>query len=94
MFDKTYDVILQEVIPIGRFNGIRDFVENYYYTRESHQEWLEEMKEENMDDTLTEEDYSYEDSVQFYINDIMTWARQDAQSSGFEWGGYYFKEVK
>ena len=40
------------------------------------------------------EDYSYEDSVQFFINDIMTWARQDAQSSGFEWGGYYFKEVK
>ena len=52
------------------------------------------MKEENMDDTLTEEDYSYKDSVQFYIDDIKTWARQDAQSSGFEWGGYYFKEVK
>lgn len=31
------------------------------------------MKEENIDDTLTEEDYSYEDSVQFYINDIETW---------------------
>lgn len=94
MFDKTYDVILQGVIPIGRFNGIHDFVENYYYTKEDHGNWLEEMKEENMNDSLLEEDYSYEDSVQFYINDIETWAQQDAQPSGFEWGGYYFKEVK
>ena len=47
-----------------------------------------------MNDSLLEEDYSYEDSVQFYINDIETWAQQDAQPSGFEWGGYYFKEVK
>ena len=36
MFDKTYDVILQGVIPVGRFNGIRDFVENYYYTKGDH----------------------------------------------------------
>ena len=49
------------------------------------------MKEENMDDTLTEEDYSYEDSVQFYIDDIKTWAA--SVLDGFEWGGYYFKEV-
>lgn len=93
MFDKTYDVILQGVIPVGRFNGIRDFVENYYYTKGDHGSWLEEMREECMNDSLLEEDYSYEDSVQFYINDIETWAQQDAQSSGFEWGGYYFKEV-
>ena len=94
MFDKKYEVYFGNHILCGEFECIRSFVEDYYYTRESHQEWLEEMKEENMDDTLTEEDYSYEDSVQFFINDIMTWARQDAQSSGFEWGGYYFKEVK
>jgi hypothetical protein len=43
------------------------------------------MKEENMDDTLTEEDYSYEDSVQFYIDDIKTWAAPVLD--GFEWGG-------
>lgn len=92
MFDKEYKVYMQGRIEIGTFIGIRSFVENYYYTHESHEEWLADMKEENMDDTLTEEDYSYEDSVQFYINDIKTWAQHDALD-GFEWGGYYFKEV-
>lgn len=93
MLNKTYDVILQGTIPIGRFNGIRDFVEKYYYTREDHARWLEETKEDYMNDSLQEEDCPYADSVQFYINDIETWAQQDAQPSGFEWGGYYFKEV-
>ena len=92
MFDKKYEVYLGGHIPCGEFDGVRSFVEDYYYTHESHHEWLEEMKEENMDDTLTEEDYSYEDSVQFYIDDIKTWAAPVLD--GFEWGGYYFKEVK
>lgn len=93
MFDKKYEVYLSGHILCGEFEGVRSFVEDYYYTRESHQEWLEEMKEENMDDTLTEEDYSYEDSVQFYLDDIKAWAQHDALD-GFEWGGYYFKEVR
>ena len=50
------------------------------------------MKEENMDDILTEEDYSYEDSVQLYIDDIKTWAAPVLDV--FEWGGHYFKEIK
>lgn len=33
MTNKTYDVILQGIIPIGRFNEIRDFVEKYYYKK-------------------------------------------------------------
>lgn len=92
MFDKKYIVYMQAQIDIGTFIGIRSFVEDYYYTKESHKERLEDMKEENMDDTLTEEDYSYEDSVQFYIDDIKAWATPVLD--GFEWGGYYFKEVR
>ena len=38
------------------------------------------------------EDYSYEDSVQFYIDDIKT--RAAPVLDGFEWGGHYFKEIK
>ena len=92
MFDKKYIVYMQGQIDIGTFTGIRSFVEDYYYTKESHKEWLEDIKEENMDDTLTEENYSYEDSVQFYIDDIKTWATPALD--GFEWGCYYFKEVR
>lgn len=92
MFDKKYEVYLDGHIPCGEFEGVRSFVEDYYYTHEYHQEWLEEMKEENMDDTLTEEEYSYEASVQFYINDIKT--RAAPVLDGFKWGGHYFKEVK
>lgn len=92
MFDKKYEVYLSDHILCGEFEGIHSFVENYYYTHEIHQEWLEDMKEENMDDTLTEEDYSYEDSVQFYVDDIRVWAMPALD--GFEWGGYYFKEVR
>lgn len=92
MFDKKYEVYMQGQIDIGTFVGIRSFIEDYYYTKDSHKEWLEEMKEENMNDTLTEEDYSYEDSVQFYIDEIKTWATPALD--GFEWGGYYFKEVR
>lgn len=92
MFEKKYNVYMQGQIDIGTFIGIRSFVEDYYYTCESHQEWLEEMEEENIGNTLTEEDYSYEDSVQFYINDIKVWATPALD--GFEWGNYYFKEVR
>ena len=92
MFDKKYEVYLDGHILCGEFEGVCSFVEDYYYTRESHQKWLEEMKEENMNDTLTEEDYSYEDSVQFYIDDIKALATPALD--GFEWGGYYFKEVR
>lgn len=92
MFEKKYNVYMQGQIDIGVFIGIRSFVEDYYYTREIHQEWLEEMKEENIDDTLIEEDYSYEDSVQFFIYEIQVWATPALD--GFEWGGYYFKEVR
>jgi hypothetical protein len=92
MFDKNYEVYLNGHILCGEFEGVRSFVEDYYYTKESHQDWLEEMKEENTDDTLTEEDYSYEDSVQFYIDDIKAWATPVLD--GFEWSGYYFKEVR
>lgn len=93
MFDKTYDVFLQGQIDLGRFNGIQDFVEKYYYTRQDHDAWIEEIKEERKTDLISEDDCSYDDSVQFYVNDIKTWAQFDAQLSGFEWGGYYFKEV-
>ena len=92
MFEKKYNVYMQGQIDIGTFIGIRSFVENYYYTHEIHQEWLEDMKEENMDNTLTEEDYSYEDSVQFYIDNIKVFATPALDD--FEWGGYYFKEVR
>lgn len=91
MTNKTYDVILQGIIQVGRFNGIRDFVEKYYYTKEDHARFLEETKEDYMNDSLQEEDYSYEDSVQSYIYDIKTWA--DPVLDGFEWDDYYFKEV-
>lgn len=83
MFDKKYEVYMQGQIDIGTFVGIRSFIEDYYYTKDSHKEWLEEMKEENMDDTLTEEDYSYEDSVQFYVDDIKAWVTPALD--GFEW---------
>lgn len=73
MTNKTYDVILQGIIPIGRFNGIRDFIEKYYYKKEDHARFLEETKEDYMNDSLQEENCPYEDSVQFYINDIETW---------------------
>lgn len=92
MFDKKYEAYLCGQILCGEFKGVRSFVEDYYYTKESHKEWLEDMKEENMNDTLTEEDYPYEDSVQFYIDDIKTWATPALD--GFEWGNYYFKEVR
>lgn len=92
MFDKKYEVYFCSHILCGEFEGVRSFVEDYFYTCESHQEWLEQMKEENMDDTLTEEDYSYEDSVQFYVDDIKTWAIPTLD--GFEWDGHYFKEVR
>lgn len=92
MLDKKYEVYFCGHIPCGEFEGVRSFIEDYYYTYESHQEWLEQMKEENMDDTLTEEDYSYEDSVQFYLDDIKVWAIPALD--GFEWDGHYFKEVR
>ena len=92
MFDRKYEVYLGGPIPCGEFEGVHSFVEDYYYTHKFHQEWLEETKEENMDDILTEEDYSYEDIVQFYIDDIKTWAAPVLD--GFEWGDHYFKEMK
>ena len=92
MFDKKYEVYLDGHIPCGEFEGVRSFVKDYYYIHEYHQGWLEEMKEENMDDTLTEEEYSYEASVQFYIDDIKT--RAVPVLDGFKWGGHYFKEIK
>lgn len=92
MFDKKYEVYFSGHICCGEFDGIRSFVEDYYYTRESHEEWLADMREENMNDTLCEEDYSYDDSVQFYVDDIKIYA--EPTLNGFEWEGYEFREVK
>lgn len=90
-YDKKYEVYLCGQIPCGVFNGIRSFVENYYYTPEIHKQFLLELKEE--DDNIELANHSYEDSVQFYINDIKVWSQHDALD-GFEWDSYYFKEVK
>ena len=80
---------------IGMFQNVRDFVENYYYTKETHDEWVQEQIEFEQDDTLSEDNYPYEDSVQFYVNAIIDENEpviiQDEISLGFEWGGYTFK---
>lgn len=80
---------------IGMFQNVRDFVENYYYTKETHDEWAQEQIEFEQDDTLSEDNYPYEDSVQFFVNTIIDENEpviiQDEISLGFEWGGYTFK---
>lgn len=80
---------------IGMFQNVRDFVENYYYTKETHDEWVQEQIEFEQDDTLSEDNYPYEDSVQFFVNAIIDENEpviiQDEISLGFEWGGYTFK---
>lgn len=80
---------------IGMFQNVRDFVENYYYTKETHDEWVQEQIEFEQDDSLGKDNYPYEDSVQFYINAIIDENEpviiQDEISLGFEWGGYTFK---
>lgn len=80
---------------IGMFQNVRDFVENYYYTKEDHDKWVQEQIEFEQDDTLGESNYPYEDSVQFYVNAIIDENEpviiQDQISLGFEWGGYTFK---
>lgn len=80
---------------IGMFQSVRDFVENYYYTKEDHDEWVHEQIEFEQDDTLGESNYPYEDSVQFYVNAIIDENEpviiQDQISLGFEWGGYTFR---
>lgn len=87
MFDKKYnrkyEVYLCGQIPCGVFNGIRSFVEDYYYTKTLHEIW---KKENN-------EDGSYEDSVQFYLDEIKK-ETEWYSSNGFEWSHYLFKEVK
>lgn len=79
---------------IGTFQSVRDFVENYYYTKETHDEWVQEQIELEQND-LGEDDYPYEDSVQFYVNTIIDENEpviiQDEISLGFEWDGYTFK---
>lgn len=80
---------------IGMFQNVRDFVENYYYTKETHDEWVQEQIEFEQDDTLGEDNYPYEDSVRFFVNAIIDENEpviiQDEISLGFEWGGYTFK---
>lgn len=80
---------------VGMFQNVRDFVENYYYTKEDHDKWVQEQIEFEQDDTLGESNYPYEDSVQFYVNAIIDENEpviiQDEISLGFEWGGYTFK---
>lgn len=80
---------------IGIFQNVRDFVENYYYTKEDHDKWVQKQIEFEQDDTLGEDNYPYEDSVQFYANAIIDENEpviiQDEISLGFEWGGYTFR---
>lgn len=80
---------------IGMFQSVRDFVENYYYTKEDHDKWVQEQIEFEQDDTLGEDNYPYEDSVRFYVNAIIDENEpviiQDEISLGFEWGGYTFR---
>lgn len=80
---------------VGMFQNVRDFVENYYYTKEDHDKWVQEQIEFEQDDTLGESNYPYEDSVQFYVNAIIDENEpviiQDQISLGFEWGGYTFR---
>ena len=83
IMDKKYEVYLCGQIPVGVFNGIRSFVEDYYYTKTLHEIW---KKENN-------EDGSYKDSVQFYLDEIKREAEWYS-SNGFEWSHYSFKEVK
>lgn len=83
IMDKKYMVYLCGQIPVGVFNGIRSFVEDYYYTKTLHELW----KKENNENT------SYEDSVQFHLNEINREAEWYS-SNGFEWSHYLFKEVK
>ena len=89
--NRNYEVYLCGHIYCGEFEGVRSFLENYYYTLEIHEQFLLELKEE--DDDIELANHSYEDSVQFYINDIKAWSQHDALD-GFEWDSYYFKEVK
>lgn len=84
-YDKKYEVHLCGVIPCGIFNGIRSFIEDYYYTEPCHKLWIKENNEN--------EDSPYEDSVQFYLNEIKREAEWYS-SDGFEWSHYLFKEVK
>ncbi len=99
MFDKKYEVYFDGHILCGEFNNVRSFVEDYYYTRDIHKEWLAEKREEDeewraeiREGTLCEEDYSYEDSVQSYLDYIR--AEATPTLNGFEWSGYEFKEVE
>ena len=80
---------------IGMFQNVRDFVENYYYTKETHDEWVQEQIEFEQDDTLGEAIILMKTVFSFYVNAIIDENEpviiQDEISLGFEWGGYTFK---
>lgn len=91
MFNKTYNVYMTGRFLIGTFATVESFVRDYYYTMDSHEDWMENMRE--IGQPLNDEDKNYENHVADILEDIRVYFMPDAPD-GFEWGGYYFKEVR
>lgn len=77
---------------VGIFKSVEDFVRNYYYTKETHEDWLAEMAEEEGFDPNNS---PYENEFSFWVNTIKDemmavddWDAKDVE--GIEWGGYTF----
>lgn len=70
----------------GEYNSIKEFVIDYYYDIECHEQWCEDAVRDG--DYTENELPTYEDSVDFIVDDIERGLVRDGKN--FSWEGYDF----
>ena len=59
-------------LTIGTFNSVREFIENFIYTENDYEDYLDDMEMECEKDgeEFSPDNYPYDDSVDFYYDCI------------------------